>query len=102
MIETEPRRQPQRSAQCWAAIILTVGTGVTDMAKKLFGKKKKQAATAAAEPAPTGMGPTPIITQLNALPADSPLRKRVGKAKTAPDMATILGYDPRTFGSLGQ
>jgi len=66
------------------------------MAKKLFGKKKKKAA----EPTAPVEG-QPIVTQLATLPADSPLRKRVNKLKTS-DVATILGYDPNSMGTLGR
>ena len=69
------------------------------MAKKLFGKKK---AKKAAEPTKPVEG-QPILTQLSSLPADSPLRKRLSKAKPGglADMTTILGYDPRQGGMLG-
>lgn len=67
------------------------------MAKKLFGKKKKKAA----EPAADAKGP--VVTPLDNLPADADLRKRTGRLRSAaPDMATILGYDPRISGMLGQ
>lgn len=69
------------------------------MAKKLFGKKKKKAAAATDPAAPS----QPIITSLDLLPANSPLRNRTSRMKgPAPAMSTILGYDPRISGKLGQ
>lgn len=58
-----------------------------------IGKKKK---AAAATPKPVVDG-QPIITPLDQLPANSPLRKRTGALKNA----TVLGYDP-SLGTLGQ
>jgi hypothetical protein len=61
------------------------------MSKKLFGKKKKAPAPDAA----TGNIAQPVITALSALPANSPLKKRVARETAA---ATILGGG----GLLGQ
>ena len=50
-----------------------------------IGKKKKKTAATAETPAEG----KPIITQLNMLPADHPLRKRITRQPS--DLATILG-----------
>ncbi len=63
------------------------------MAKKLFGKKSKKLTPAQTE---TVNAAQPVITQLSALAAGSPLKKRV--LRTANDSATILGGG----GLLGQ